>query len=200
MLKKFFKKYAPHPDKIKDNQYLAWLGGALHLPCLWHFNRRNVTLAFGIGFFCMWIPFPFQTLIAAVLAVILRANLPLAVALVFITNPVTIPPMFYSAYELGAFILNHDVQTVKFELSIDWLKTTLGQIWQPLLVGCSTLAVISSLIGYYGIQLLWRVNLLKRIEARRLKRQGKVPHEHNKNSAQDSTQGSSTQNDNDPCA
>lgn len=188
MLKQFFKKYSPNPDKIKDNQCLAWLGGALHLPCLWHFNRRSVALAFGIGLFCMWIPFPFQTLIAAVLAVVLRANLPLAVALVFISNPITIPPMFYSAYELGAFILNHEVQTVKFELSIDWLKTTLGHIWQPLLVGCSTLAIISGLIGYYGIQLLWRVHLLQRIEARRLKRQGKTPSKQNKDNAKDKTQ------------
>lgn len=171
MLKQFFKKHAPNPEKIKDNQCLAWLGSALHIPCLWHFNRRTVALAFGIGLFCMWLPFPFQTLIAAVFAILLRANLPLAVALVFISNPITIPPMFYSAYELGAFILNHELQTVKFELSMEWFTSTLGQIWQPLLAGCSILAVVSGLIGYYGIQLLWRIHLLQRIEARRQQRQ-----------------------------
>ena len=167
MPKQFFKRLTPHPDKIKKNRWLSWLGSALHDPRLWHFNRHNIAGACAIGLFCMWIPFPPQTVIAAVAAIIIRVNLPLSVALIYITNPITIPPMFYAAYKLGAIILGEPVQSVEFSLSVEWLQTTLELIWQPLLLGCLIVAVLSALIGYYGTHLLWRLHIVQRLKARR---------------------------------
>lgn len=173
MPKKFLRRLSPDPDKLKQHKHLQFLGDALHLPCLWHFNRHNVASAFAIGLFCMWLPVPFQSIIAALLAVFFRANLPLSVALVFITNPITMPPMFYFAYELGASILGSSAQAFNFALSLNWLTEGLALIWKPFLLGCLILGAISSLLGYYGIHWLWRMHVLQHWKERRKRRTSK---------------------------
>ncbi|MFM2320420.1 MAG: hypothetical protein RLZZ215_3041 [Pseudomonadota bacterium] len=166
MPKHLFKKFSPHPDTITQNKYLRCLGNSLFLPALWHFNRHSVARAFAIGLACMWIPFPGQSLIATALAVLFRANIPMSVALVFVTNPVTGPPMFYGAYVVGARLLNQP-EIPHFEMNIEWLEQTLGQIWEPMIVGCVVVALISALIGYYGIQIFWRFHIGQKVKERR---------------------------------
>lgn len=160
----------PDSDKLKQHKHLQFLGDTLHLPYLWQMNRRNVASAFAIGLFCMWLPIPLQSVLAAILAVIFRANLPLAVALVFITNPVTAPPMLYAAYKIGALLLGDSASDFNFEPSLEWLMNGFILIWKPLALGVSLLAVISGILGYYGIHLLWRLHLLQYLKKRRRRR------------------------------
>jgi hypothetical protein len=136
-------------------------------------NRNSVSKAFAIGLFCTWIPFPLQTVIAALLAIYYRAHLPISVALVFITNPVTIPPMFYFAYKLGSVMLGFDPEPVPMDLSWHWFSTTLNQIWQPLLFGCLILAIVSSATGYFVINTIWRKSVRRRWSHRVEKREAK---------------------------
>ena len=112
-------------------------------------------------------PVPFQMVLAAGAAIWLRTNLPLSVALVWITNPVTIPPMFYLAYSVGTWIVGAPITEFNFELTMDWLFHELAAIWKPFLVGCFTLASISSLIGYLSIQGVWRFAVLRKRSSRR---------------------------------
>lgn len=175
MPRKFLRKFSPDPNKLKEHKHLQFLGDTLHLPCLWHLNRRNVAAAFAIGLFCMWIPVPFQSVIAALLAVFFRANLPLAVVLVFVTNPVTMPPMLYAAYLLGAAIVGHPPAGFNFEPSLDWLMNGLILIWKPFLLGIFLMAVLSAVIGYYGVHLLWRLHLIRHLKERRARKSRKEP-------------------------
>lgn len=173
MIRQFLKRHSPSHQSIRENKLLALLGDNLHKPSLWLLNRSSVAKAFAIGCFCTWIPFPFQTIIAAIIAVIYRANLPISVALVFITNPVTIPPMFYFAYKLGSVMLGMELQQIDMDLSWHWLTSILGQIWQPLLCGCLVLAIVSSAVGYFTINTIWRKDVKARwkdrVEQRALK-------------------------------
>ncbi len=173
MPKKYLKRYSPSPKTIRENKALAFLGEDIHRPNLWHMNRHSVSKAFAIGLFCTWLPFPLQTVIAALLAIYYRAHLPLSVVLVFITNPVTIPPMFYFAYKLGSVMLGVELESVPMDLSWHWFTSTLGQIWQPLLFGCLMLAIVSSAIGYFTINTLWRKSIKNRWKHRREQRAAK---------------------------
>jgi uncharacterized protein (DUF2062 family) len=170
MPRKFFKKISPSADTIKKQKSLNFLGKALHSPVLWHLNRRSVSLAFAIGLFMMWVPFPPQMLFAALTAIFFRANVPISIALVWITNPITIPPMFYFAYWLGNKLLSREVENFNFELNWEWFTTGLLQVWQPLLFGSLILGIISSILGYVSIHLLWRYNIKRRWEERRERR------------------------------
>lgn len=156
MPRKFFQRFLPKPQTIKDNKTLQIFGDWLHQPNLWHLNRRSVAGAFAVGLFCAWMPVPFQMVLAAGAAIWIGTNLPLSIALVWITNPVTIPPMFYAAYIVGTWIIGEPPTDFSFELTFDWLINELSSSWKPFLVGCFTLASVSGLIGYYAIDAFWR--------------------------------------------
>lgn len=162
MPRKFFQRFLPHPKTIKENKVLHIFGDWLHEPDLWHLNRRSVSGAFAVGLFFAWMPVPFQMVLSAGAAIWLRTNLPLSIVLVWITNPVTIPPMFYFAYIVGTWIVGEPPTDFNFELTMEWLLNELSAIWLPFLVGCFTLASISSLIGYLGIEGVWRYMVLRK--------------------------------------
>ncbi len=161
MPKKLIKKYMPDPEKLKQQKSLQFLGDRLHEPNLWHLNRNSVSLAFAIGLFAAWIPTPGQMAIAAVAAFYFRANLPISVALVWITNPLTMPPMFYFAYIVGLFALGDTLPGDEFEFNLESILSSLSEIGGPFLFGCFILGVISSIIGYFGIRLFWRYHVSK---------------------------------------
>jgi len=167
MPKKLLKKYMPDPEKLKQQKSLQFLGNRLHEPNLWHLNRRSVSLAFAIGLFAAWIPTPGQMAIAAVAAFYFSANLPISVALVWITNPLTMPPMFYFAYIVGLNSLGQAAPSADFEFTVDNVMSSLGEIGGPFLFGCLVLGVISSIIGYFGIRLFWKYNISQQWKARK---------------------------------
>lgn len=169
MPRKFLKKFMPDPHEIKNYKALRIFGELLHDPNLWHMSRRSVAGAFAVGLFFAWWPVPFQMVLAAGGAILLRTNLPLSVALVWITNPVTMPPMFYAAYVVGTWMLGVPEMSFKIELSMEWLMHGMAAIWKPFLTGCLTLGVVSSVLGYFGINYIWRHSVLKKREKKNIK-------------------------------
>ncbi len=161
MPRKLLKKYLPDHKEIRENKYLNIFGSLLHAAELWHFNRYSVARAFAIGLFCAWIPVPFQMILAAGGSIIFRANLPMAIALVWITNPVTMPPMFYAAYKVGAWVMGVGEVPFEMELTLDWLVNGTLLIWKPFLLGCLIAGVTSSVLGYFGIQIFWRWHVMR---------------------------------------
>jgi len=164
MPKQFLRKHLPDPHKITQSKSLSIFGKWLHEPNLWHMNRKSVSMAFLVGLFVMWVPLPSQMIIATGAAIVLRCNLPISVALVWITNPLTMPPMFYAAYLLGNSILGTPPGTSEFEASFDWIAQQMSSIWQPFLLGCLILGILSSITGFIGIRLLWRLHIVKYIK------------------------------------
>lgn len=169
-LKHRLKKLLPSPESLKQDRRLKILGDWLQDPNIWHINRRSVSGACGIGFAAAWCPFPIQMFLAAALAIYFRKNLPVAAFTTWITNPVTVPPMFYFAYWVGAQILGIQaigLQNLDIQLSLDWFFTQLGASWKPFFLGCAVLSLISGSLGYFGMQLLWRYHVLTKIRQRR---------------------------------
>lgn len=175
MPRRFIKRLLPHHSEIKEHKYLKHLGEQLHDPNLWHLNRHSVSKAVAVGLFLMYVPVPFQMLLAALVAIWLRINLPIAVVLVWISNPFTMPPMFYAAYKLGAWITGHEPQPIQFEISWEWLSTSLSGIWEPFLLGCFISASLLSIAGYFASQLLWRIITIRNWRRRNGKKAPKQP-------------------------
>jgi uncharacterized protein (DUF2062 family) len=166
MPKKFFKKYVPAADELKNKKHFQCLGSLLHMPSLWHFNRQSVSGGFAVGLFMAWVPLPGQMILAALAAIFFRVNLPISVALIWITNPVTIIPLFSFAYKLGSWVLGEKPQIENVKMSMEWLMNSIGQIGLPITIGSLILGIVSALIGYFSIQLLWRIHIIRRWKER----------------------------------
>ncbi len=122
-----------------------------------------------------FIPIPLQMVLAAALAIFFRTNLPLSAGLVWISNPITIPPLSWFCYEVGASILGTRMKRVTFtEIDFDWVTTELLQIWEPFLLGCLLVGIVASLIGGFGVSLLWRYNVSRQWHLRKLLRDKKI--------------------------
>ncbi|MGO1462437.1 MAG: DUF2062 domain-containing protein [Oleiphilaceae bacterium] len=172
MPKKFMKRYLPSPEKVQAMQSLRFLGDIVNEPNLWHINRHSVARAFLIGVFFCCIPMPFQMVAAALFAIWFNANLPLSVVLVWISNPVTMPPMFYFNYKVGAWILNRPVLDFDFQLSIPWISERLLDIGIPLYLGSLIVATLCACLAYLIIQFLWRRKIRTEWQTRRQARRG----------------------------
>jgi uncharacterized protein (DUF2062 family) len=161
MPKKIIKRMMPDHHTIKNNKYLKIFGDLLHNANLWHLNRHSVAKAFAVGLFFAFIPVPFQMVLAAGVAIIVHANLPLSIALVWLTNPLTMPFIFYACYLVGTWVLGVPEQKFAFNASWQWVLDSLSTIGPAFLVGCGVLAVIFSILGYVVIQTVWRYQTLK---------------------------------------
>jgi len=163
-MKRFLQKYAPHRSTVN----LGWLDKHLHDPCLWNWNRKSISKAFAVGLFCAFLPIPFQMIVAAGLAVAFSANILLSIALVWVTNPITMGPIFYFTYKLGCIVLDTKIDP-NFALSLEYLREVITSGLPALLIGSLIVASIAAIVGYSSIQWLYRHRVVKRIK--RWKRQ-----------------------------
>ncbi len=171
MARKLIQRYLPDPTTIQNNRSLRFLGKHILNPNLWHLNRRSAAAAFFVGIFCAFIPMPFQMVLAAVMALLLRCNLPLSIALCWITNPVTMPVMWYTTYKIGCYLLQTPVQSTHgFEVSIEWFTHEFSRIWMPLYLGSVVTGLICATLSYFGIRLFWRWHIVKAWRQRQTKR------------------------------
>jgi uncharacterized protein (DUF2062 family) len=161
MARRVIKKMMPDHDKIRRSRAIKLFGSLLHDGNLWHLNRRSASGAFAVGLFTAFIPVPFQMLLAAAAAIIFRVNLPLSVGLVWISNPITMPPLFYLCYRLGNWLLSAPPHPFTFELSWEWLIGSISTIGPALITGCLVLGTLASVSGYLSIRLLWRQSVVK---------------------------------------
>ncbi|MFT5675187.1 MAG: hypothetical protein ACI808_001117 [Paraglaciecola sp.] len=142
----------------------------LHDPNLWHLNRRSASGAFGIGLFFAFWPIPFQMWLSVAFAIPLRVNLPLSVATVWITNPLTMPAIFYGAYLVGTTILGTPAREFEMELSWQWVVQSVETIGPAFLLGCGVCSIFFGLAGFFTLNYIWRLSVLKAWQNRKEKR------------------------------
>ncbi|MBW4965626.1 DUF2062 domain-containing protein [Pseudoalteromonas sp. CR1] len=166
MAKKTIQRFLPDPNKIRHHKSLKIFGKLLQDANLWHLNRRSARGAFAVGLFFAFIPVPFQMVLAAATAIVFRVNLPISATLVWLTNPLTMPPIFYGSYLVGTLVLNQPEQHFAFELNWAWFEQSIETIGPAFLVGSLVCASIASIIGYFGIDILWRRSIVNARAAR----------------------------------
>lgn len=167
-----WRDWLPSPQALQGNRWLRWIGPALHHPRLWHLNRRGVALGLALGlFFGLLIPVA-QMPLAGGAAVLLRANVPMAVASTLVTNPVTFGPLYYAAWRTGSAILGDDGRSQPpVPLAAGEIEGATGSWWarawerlqtagKPLLLGLAIFATGFGLLGYTLVTLGWRIKVV----------------------------------------
>lgn len=166
MPRRLIRKFVPHPDKLRKQWIFRVFGTRLTDMHLWATSRRAITGAFGTGIAICFVPLPVHMPLALLAALLWRLNLPVLVATVFIVNPVTVVPIYYAAYRVGAAAVGQAATGFAFQLSWDWLQNGLGPLWKPFLTGCLLCALVLGYAAYAGLELAWRLNTVRRMRAR----------------------------------
>jgi len=139
----------------------------LEHPVYWSLNRRNVTRAFAMGLAISFVPIPIHFLLAPLLALLLRLNVPAAIFGTFLANPLTMVPMYMTAYWVGCELLGISGPPIVFEMTWDWLTTALLPIWKPFLLGCLVLGAAAAVCGYVLLGGVWHLTLVLKYHERK---------------------------------
>jgi uncharacterized protein len=142
----------------------------------WTFNRHSVTRSFALGLFIAFIPpipLPVHIVTCVILGVLLRLNLPVLIATVFVSNPFTWLPQVAGSIWVGAKLMGMDLMPVLHGLKHRNPWTEMNQLWAPLLLGALVLGLVAAGIGYVLAQGAWRAHVLYHLRRRRARSVGR---------------------------
>lgn len=177
-MRKFFRRYMPEPSSLAGNRLFALMGKTLLQPALWHLNRHTAASGVAVGMFCGLIPGPLQMLGAALVCIVVRANLPIALVTTFYTNPLTIVPLYVLAFGIGRFIFGSSASFVMppekgAQNLLEWAQALLHWLFgmgEPLAIGLLVLATALSVASYFVVKLLWVWHVRRAVKLRQLRR------------------------------
>ena len=162
-----FKKYLPTKESLGQTKTFRFLGNTMSNQELWHFSRHSLSYGILTGSVCAFLPIPLQMLPCIIICAWIRCNIPVALVIVWMSNPLTMPAIMYFCYRLGALLLGiapqFDTGSWQIFLSADivlifeWLLAQAGHIWQPLLLGSLVAGFTLGLSGFLMVHLwyLW---------------------------------------------
>lgn len=177
-MREWLRRRLPTLESLRERRGLRWLAPLMRRPWLWQLSRRRVALGAGIGvFFGLVVPVA-QIACAAGAAVLLRANLPVAVVATLVSNPFTYAPIGVLAYRTGAAVLGEPVRPGALKAlagiggppdggSHPGFAERLKSIGRPLVVGLALLAVGSALAAWALVHVVWTLSVWLRRQQRR---------------------------------
>ncbi len=91
---------------IKNTRLFRIWGHKLFESVLWRIDKKGIAGGLSLGLFVAFMPtVGFQMIIATFGAIYFKVNLPVALLVCWITNPVTAIPIYTSEWRLGRYIL-----------------------------------------------------------------------------------------------
>ena len=167
MPRKYLRRWLPDHAAMLDNRFLRRFAPWFEHPNLFHLNRKSVAGGLAVGMIGGLIPGPLQVITSAILCLIFRVNLPVAILGTFYTNPLTIAPLYWLAYRLGVWVTGSSAAVQMAAMPSwsalswsDWLPAMwawVQALGTPLLIGLPLLAAILALCCYVGVHLAWRL-------------------------------------------
>jgi hypothetical protein len=168
-LRSRLQHWLPSPASLRDHPRLGrWLAPFAD-PRLWTLSRRRVARGAAIGaLFCV-IPLPVQVPLAIVGAILLRANLPAAVAATLISNPLTMVVILTAAWKIGTLVIDEVAGAPPFDphrfdvgnlVTVQgWLEAFNG-VAEPVAVGLPFVGATLAVLVYAVVMVGWRLAVL----------------------------------------
>ncbi len=154
----------PTRESMEQNRFIKPFAARVLRSDLWRFTRRSVPRGVALGVLVGVIIPLGQIFAAALLALPVRANVPVAALTTFITNPFTTPLFWLASYHVGSFILRIDANTfgqpVATALNQPQVETWMGWLTGAASItafGLVVLAVVLAAVGYVATAIGWRV-------------------------------------------
>jgi hypothetical protein len=160
----------PTHEELARVRWLRPIAHRLTQPALWHATTESLARGVAVGLFWAFVvPFA-QVVFAAAHCVWWRANIPVAAAMTFITNPLTIGGWLYLAYQLGSLFVGPSATAAATEPA-GGLWALLESFGWPAVVGMGLFALGGSSLGYLmvhsGSRLWFHWRVARRARRRR---------------------------------
>jgi len=127
---------------------------------IWNHDINSVARGLSLGLFIAFTPtIPFQMLLCALGAILLRVSLPVSLVACWITNPLTALPIYLSARRLGQYLLENS-QLVELTLDFFDFESRTGRFMEQglyLWAGSLIFSVVSAFLGNVAARLVWRL-------------------------------------------
>ena len=158
-----YYRHAPTKEELQRSPLLRPLGNRIWASELWRVTRRSVPAGVAIGLFVgIFLMIPgLQIIGAALLSVPFRANIPIAAAMTFLSNPATTPFILVASIFVGNKLGFHADVAAFYSLYerraglSDWLAWLASDAAPSLVSGLLVIACGAALIGYVIARIGW---------------------------------------------
>ncbi|HEX7876805.1 MAG TPA: DUF2062 domain-containing protein [Sphingobium sp.] len=180
---RWWHAHAPTRESLEHNRFLAPVAHRVLEPSLWRFTRRSVPRGVALGLFVgilLLIP-GIQIAGAALLALPFRANIPVAAAMTFLSNPATTPLILWASVYIGNWMLGRTADASGFMALVaehasirQWCAWLFSEAAPAMLFGLALISCLMAVVGYFLADWVWRHRMGRKWHARKL-RIGKAP-------------------------
>lgn len=155
----------PTRESMEESRILRPVAHRVLAPELWRFTRRSVPRGVALGLLVgIFLLIPgLQIAGAALLALPIRANVPIAAAMTFLSNPATTPFILIASYYIGSAMLGRSGNISQVMALVDgnasigqWVAWLFSETAPVIILGLFVISVVSAAIGYLLSSWLWR--------------------------------------------
>ncbi|WP_151710446.1 DUF2062 domain-containing protein [Acinetobacter brisouii] len=171
MVKQLLQSWLPSPERVSSMKMMKLFGKHTANPLLWYVNRKSICKAIFIGTFFGLLPIPFHSIFIILAVLLLEINLPVSLALAWLSNPFTLVPILYIGFWIGTKIFQvHMIDQAMLmgvmHQIVNWIENfghghidfSLAKI---LMTGLIVEALVTAIVLYIATQLLWRWSVLR---------------------------------------
>jgi len=162
-----WKAALPTRETLAAHPWLRPVAGRLLDPQLWRVQHESVARGVAVGMLWAFTLPAAQMVMAAAHCTWWRANIPVAVAVTMVTNPLTIGFWLWLAYQVGAWVLGEPAMAVATPATGASVLPWLASIGRPALLGMTLFAIVGAVSGYLGVKAVWRLRVWLKRRARR---------------------------------
>jgi uncharacterized protein (DUF2062 family) len=162
--KSWLARHMPTREEVAKSRWIKPFGGRVMQSEYWRFTRRSVPRGVGVGMFVgIFALIPgVQIIGSALLSLPFRANIPVAAAMTFLTNPATTPFLILGALEVGS-VLGFRTDIASFYALREsgagigeWLAWMFSDAAPALISGLFIIGIVAALVSYGLSILFWR--------------------------------------------
>jgi len=177
-LSRWWHANAPTRESLENSRILAPVAHRVLEPSLWRFTRRSVPRGVALGLLVgIFLLIPgVQIAGAALLALPFRANIPIAAAMTFLSNPATTPLFLMASVYIGNWMLGRTADASGFMALVDghatigqWCSWLFSEAAPAMLLGLSLISIAFAVVGYVLSDWIWRHRMGRKWHARKLR-------------------------------
>ena len=155
---------APKREELAESRWLKPFGARVLHSEFWRFTRRSVPRGVAAGLFVgVFLLIPgVQIVGSALLSIPFRANIPVAAAMTFLTNPATTPFLLIASIWVGnrlgfhADLAAFQALYARGASAGEWTAWLFSDAAPALVSGLLIIALAAGAIGYFLSVLVWR--------------------------------------------